>query len=322
MRDHQQTICVSNATNSRSPDDLKSRIFIGNLNTSVITKRHLHLIFAQFGDIKAISMHKGYAFIQYDDQMDALNAVISQDGQVIAGQAIDVNLVTEPKPHQKSSKTSSTASNGSDISAELASEANNTEKGNDNEDKYKSLTINMTDMIVDTDSVGDHSIYSTSEQNGISNELESHINGQNCNNLDESQTKRIKLNDNEDIDENTWRSGSSEGNTANVDSNNVNENKHLTDNHLSEQNHSNSSTSSLSSLLYNQSLGLLLNNANHRLSSDNIPLALSPIQTTQQTCDILICGNCRTLFTSLPLFIQHKKSSKCRLRFVCHCHHK
>ncbi|CAG2120826.1 unnamed protein product, partial [Medioppia subpectinata] len=31
---------------------------------------------------------KRYAFIQYDDQMDALNAVLSQDGQMIAGQAI------------------------------------------------------------------------------------------------------------------------------------------------------------------------------------------------------------------------------------------
>ncbi|RWS09621.1 hypothetical protein B4U79_10295 [Dinothrombium tinctorium] len=79
---------LSNMTNSRSPNDLRSRIFIGNLNTGVITKRHLHLIFQQHGDIKAISMHKGYAFIQYGDEMDALNAVFAQDGQAIAGQAI------------------------------------------------------------------------------------------------------------------------------------------------------------------------------------------------------------------------------------------
>lgn len=58
MRDH-QAINVSNVTNSSSPDDLKSRIFIGNLNTNIVTKRHLHLIFMQFGDIRAISMHKG-----------------------------------------------------------------------------------------------------------------------------------------------------------------------------------------------------------------------------------------------------------------------
>ena len=98
-------LMMSNATNSKSPDDMKSRIFIGNLNTNIVTKRHLHLIFIQFGDIKAISMHKGnfhsififisflyfllgYAFIQYGDEMDALNAVFSQDGQVLAGQTI------------------------------------------------------------------------------------------------------------------------------------------------------------------------------------------------------------------------------------------
>lgn len=61
MRDDQMnvSVSVSNATNSTSPDDLKSRIFIGNLNTSLITKRHLHIIFSTYGEIKAISMHKG-----------------------------------------------------------------------------------------------------------------------------------------------------------------------------------------------------------------------------------------------------------------------
>lgn len=106
MRDYQlNTVGVSNATNSKSPNDLRSRIFIGNLNTSVVNKRHLHVLFQQYGEIKAISMHKGkvvwfkwplnlgdlnlgYAFIQYSDEMDALNSVFAQDGQLVAGQAI------------------------------------------------------------------------------------------------------------------------------------------------------------------------------------------------------------------------------------------
>lgn len=50
----------------------------------------------------------GYAFIQYSDEMDAINAVIAQDGQLLAGQVIDVNLVTSPKAHQKSAKRDST----------------------------------------------------------------------------------------------------------------------------------------------------------------------------------------------------------------------
>lgn len=60
MRDEQlNAVGVSNATNSRSPTDLKSRIFIGNLNTTLVTKRHLHILFSSYGDVKAISMHKG-----------------------------------------------------------------------------------------------------------------------------------------------------------------------------------------------------------------------------------------------------------------------
>ncbi|RWS27328.1 hypothetical protein B4U80_07953 [Leptotrombidium deliense] len=100
-------ISVSNVTNSQSLIDLKSRIFIGNLNTSVITKRHLHCVFEKHGNIKAISMHKGlstlylllfiscslknvkgYAFIQYGEEVHASNAVSAEDGKQIAGQVI------------------------------------------------------------------------------------------------------------------------------------------------------------------------------------------------------------------------------------------
>lgn len=81
-------ITLSNATNSKSPDDMKSRIFIGNLNTNLLTKRQVHVIFSAYGEIKAISMHKGFAFVQYTDQMDAVNAVYGQDGRILSGQAI------------------------------------------------------------------------------------------------------------------------------------------------------------------------------------------------------------------------------------------
>jgi RNA recognition motif-containing protein len=35
---------------------------------------------------------KGFAFVQYNDQMDAMNAVFAQDGQLLAGQAIGIIL--------------------------------------------------------------------------------------------------------------------------------------------------------------------------------------------------------------------------------------
>lgn len=34
--------------------------------------------------------------------------------------------------------------------------------------------------------------------------------------------------------------------------------------------------------------------------------------------DILICGNCREMFTELLDLLQHKKSY-CKLRFTCKC---
>lgn len=55
---------VSNATNSMSPDDLKSRIFIGNL-ANAVTKRALHSVFTAYGQIKAISLHKGMYYLSY-----------------------------------------------------------------------------------------------------------------------------------------------------------------------------------------------------------------------------------------------------------------
>lgn len=52
----------------------------------------------------------------------------------------------------------------------------------------------------------------------------------------------------------------------------------------------------------------------------NHPL-LSSVMNPSSTSgiDLMICGNCRTLFTSLPLFNKHKKDNNCRLRFVCKC---
>lgn len=57
------------------------------------------------------------------------------------------------------------------------------------------------------------------------------------------------------------------------------------------------------------------------VSRDGSPF---PDARTHENCipasvDLMICGVCRSLFTSLPLFLRHKKSNSCRLRFVCHC---
>lgn len=98
---------VGNQTNSTDPAAVNSRIFVGNLNTHVVSKEDVERLFKRYGRIIGISMHKGYAFVQYTDTYDARNAVLGEDGRTIAGQILalsHVNMVSEPKPHQVNRK--------------------------------------------------------------------------------------------------------------------------------------------------------------------------------------------------------------------------
>lgn len=94
----------SNVTNKTDPRSLNSRVFIGNLNTLLVTKADVEAIFAKYGKIVGCSVHKGYAFVQYANERNARAAVGGEDGRVIVGQVLDINLAGEPKPHR--SKTS------------------------------------------------------------------------------------------------------------------------------------------------------------------------------------------------------------------------
>ncbi len=62
-------------------------------------------------------MHKGYAFVQFTGPFDARSACLGEDGKTICGQVIDVNMVSEPKPHQQG-KGSGAAAKGQKRSRE------------------------------------------------------------------------------------------------------------------------------------------------------------------------------------------------------------
>lgn len=94
----------SNVTNKTDPRSLNSRVFIGNLNTLLVTKADVEAIFSKYGKIVGCSVHKGYAFVQFSNERNARAAVGGEDGRVIVGQVLDINLAGEPKPHR--SKTS------------------------------------------------------------------------------------------------------------------------------------------------------------------------------------------------------------------------
>lgn len=61
-----------------------------------------------------ISMHKGYAFVQFTNPFDARSACMGEDGRSVFGQILDVNLVAEPKPHQIGRKRPNVAKSGAD----------------------------------------------------------------------------------------------------------------------------------------------------------------------------------------------------------------
>ena len=79
---------ISNITNSSDPHAINSRIFVGNLHTFTLTKDDVECVFKRYGRIIGISMHKGYAFVQYTSEVDARNAVAGEDQRVYATQPI------------------------------------------------------------------------------------------------------------------------------------------------------------------------------------------------------------------------------------------
>ncbi|XP_036940109.1 heterogeneous nuclear ribonucleoproteins C1/C2 isoform X6 [Acanthopagrus latus] len=105
--DHSPTtsslMASSNVTNKTDPRSLNSRVFIGNLNTLLVTKGDVEAIFSKYGKIVGCSVHKGYAFVQYANERNARAAVGGEDGRMIVGQVLDINLAGEPKPHSSSS---------------------------------------------------------------------------------------------------------------------------------------------------------------------------------------------------------------------------
>ncbi|XP_059477455.1 uncharacterized protein LOC132197883 [Neocloeon triangulifer] len=105
---------VGNQTNSQDPQAVNSRVFVGNLNTFQCSKTDVERMFQRYGRIAGISMHKGYAFVQFTNPFDARSACLGEDGRTVLGQILDVNMVAEPKAHQTGRKRQNNAKTGND----------------------------------------------------------------------------------------------------------------------------------------------------------------------------------------------------------------
>ncbi|TRY79070.1 hypothetical protein DNTS_033312 [Danionella cerebrum] len=94
------SLMASNVTNRTDARSLNSRVFIGNLNTMLVSKPDVEAIFSKYGKIVGCSVHKGFAFVQYVNERNARAAVAGEDGRMVVGQVLDINLAGEPKPHR------------------------------------------------------------------------------------------------------------------------------------------------------------------------------------------------------------------------------
>ncbi|KAK1884771.1 RNA-binding Raly-like protein [Dissostichus eleginoides] len=79
---------TSNVTNKNDLRSLNSRVFIGNLNTAIVKKTDIEILFGKYGKIVGCSVHKGYAFVQYLNERNARAAVSGENARVIAGQPL------------------------------------------------------------------------------------------------------------------------------------------------------------------------------------------------------------------------------------------
>ncbi|KAI6191524.1 RRM domain-containing protein [Aphelenchoides bicaudatus] len=83
---------LSNDTSSRDPELLKSRVFIGNLNSNQCTRSELIDLCQPYGNLKSLSLLKGYAFVQYEAQAEAEMAIKILNGYNFYNQKLDVRL--------------------------------------------------------------------------------------------------------------------------------------------------------------------------------------------------------------------------------------
>ncbi|KAK2115857.1 hypothetical protein P7K49_006483, partial [Saguinus oedipus] len=88
---------ASNVTNKTDLHSVDSCVFIGNLNTLMVKKSDVEATFSKCGKIVGCSVHKCFAFVQYVNERNARPAAAGEDGRMIAGQVLDINLAAEPK---------------------------------------------------------------------------------------------------------------------------------------------------------------------------------------------------------------------------------
>ncbi|KAA0712626.1 Nuclear receptor coactivator 5 [Triplophysa tibetana] len=91
------------STNSNDPRDLERRIFVGNLPTANMAKKDMEELFRPYGKIQALSLFRGYGFVQFERVEDAEAAKAGHNGRIYRGYKIDVNMAAERRQNKSRS---------------------------------------------------------------------------------------------------------------------------------------------------------------------------------------------------------------------------
>lgn len=80
----------------RDPSTVSKRIYIGNLDESV-TKENLEELFKKHGNVLGVDVHRGFGFIQYEEDKGAQLAIQNQHGVMFQGRKLNVKQAIDNK---------------------------------------------------------------------------------------------------------------------------------------------------------------------------------------------------------------------------------
>ena len=81
---------VSNNTQRDENHLQRSRIFVGNVEPSQVSREDLSNIFSRYGEVLAVSIHKGYAFVQMDFEKNANKAIYYENNASLHGKRLSM----------------------------------------------------------------------------------------------------------------------------------------------------------------------------------------------------------------------------------------
>ena len=72
-------------TNSNNPWMIRSRVFVGHLNTEKCSRKEIEDLFDPYGKVVGCSLQHGYGFVQYDEEESAKRAIRELHGLQFKG---------------------------------------------------------------------------------------------------------------------------------------------------------------------------------------------------------------------------------------------